>query len=295
MTGIIPIDKGENMTSFKAVAAVRRITGEKKCGHSGTLDPMATGVLPVAAGGATRFIELFCDHTKEYRATFKTGLETDTLDIWGKVINSTKKTASLEEIKSVLPEFCGKIMQTPPMFSAVKKDGVRLYELARRGEIIERESRECEITKLFVSEKENGEFELTVECSAGTYIRSLISDIGLRLKTGAVMTSLRRTRACSIDISQCVTLEELKEREENGTLEDIVIPVEKMLGLYPSVNVTEAQGARFKNGGGLSRKRFSCEGLSGFVRVYSNGEFLGVGEILKDFEDMKMKRLYSEI
>ena len=109
------------------------------------------------------------------------------------------------------------------------------------------------------------------------------------------MTSLRRTRACSIDISQCVTLEELKEREENGTLEDIVIPVEKMLGLYPAVNVTEAQGARFKNGGGLSRKRFSCEGLSGFVRVYSNGEFLGVGEILKDFEDMKMKRLYSEI
>lgn len=295
MTGIIPIDKGENMTSFKAVAAVRRITGEKKCGHSGTLDPMATGVLPVAIGGATRFIELFCDHTKEYRATFKTGLTTDTLDIWGTVTETFSKTASLEEIKSVLPGFCGKIMQTPPMFSALKKDGVRLYELARRGETVERESRECEITKLFVSEAENGEFELFVKCSAGTYIRSLIGDIGVALNTGAVMTSLRRTRACSVDISQCVSLDALKEHIERGTLDEIMIPVEKMLGLYPAVNVTEAQGVRFKNGGGLSRQRFSCEGLSGFVRVYSNGKFLGIGEILNDCEDMKMKRLYSEI
>lgn len=295
MTGIIPLDKCENMTSFKAVAAVRRITGEKKCGHLGTLDPNATGVLPIALGGATRFIELFPDHTKSYRATFKTGLTTDTLDIWGAVVEKSGKTASFDEVLSVLPEFTGKIMQTPPMYSALKKDGVRLYELARRGETVERESRECEIKSLSVGECENGELELFCECSKGTYIRSLISDIGARLGTGAVMTSLRRTRACSVDIGDCLSLEALNKKAEDGTLFDALIPVEKMLMCYPEVTVSASQGFRFQNGGGLSRERFNTHGLTGFVRVYSENKFLGIGEILSDAEDMKVKRLYSEV
>lgn len=294
MTGIIPFKKEAGKTSFQAVAAVRRITGEKKCGHLGTLDPNATGVLPVALGGATRFIELFPDHTKSYKATFKTGVVTDTLDIWGTVLNESGKTASYEEISALLPEFTGKIMQVPPMYSALKKDGVRLYELARKGKTVERESRECEIMSLSLGEEKDGEFELYCECSKGTYIRSLISDIGERLGTGAVMTSLVRTRACSLDISECFSKEELTEKAENGTLSSALIPVEKMLLCYPAVYVSPSQGVRFKNGGALSKERFNTHGNIGFVRVYSENKFLGIGEILSDFEDMKVKRLYSE-
>ena len=192
MTGIIPLYKGENITSFFAVAKVRRIAGEKKAGHTGTLDPNATGVLPIALGGATRFIELLPTHKKAYKATFKTGVETATLDIWGKVIKTTDKSVSLQDILDVADNFRGEIMQLPPMFSALKKDGVRLYELARKGEEVERELRKCQIYKLEIGE-ENGEFTLYCECSAGTYIRSLISDIGESVGAGAVMTSLERT------------------------------------------------------------------------------------------------------
>lgn len=295
MTGIIPLKKSEGKTSFKAVAAVRRITGEKKCGHLGTLDPNATGVLPVAVGGATRFIELFPDHTKAYKATFKTGTVTDTLDIWGNVLENSGKTAAFSELEALVPEFTGKIMQTPPMYSALKKDGVRLYELARKGETVERESRECEIKTLEFKKAENGEFELFCECSKGTYIRSLISDIGERLGTGAVMTSLMRTKACSLDISECFSEEELEAFSENGTLSDVIIPVEKMLLCYPCVYVSPSQGVRFKNGGALSKERFNTHGALGLVRVYSENRFLGIGEILSDFDEMKVKRLYSEV
>lgn len=294
MTGIIPLDKGENCTSFKAVATVRRILGEKKCGHTGTLDPMATGVLPVAVGKATRFIELFPDKKKSYVATFKTGLRTDTLDIWGKVLEETGKEASFEDISALLSDFTGRISQIPPMYSALKKDGVRLYELARRGETVERESRECEIFSLEAENLYGGETKLFVTCSEGTYIRTLISDIGDRLGTGAVMTSLRRTSACSVGISSCITLEKLNLHAENGTLSDIIIPVEKMLLTYPSVNVTKPQGIRFLNGGELSRNRINDKGINGFVRVYSEEKFIGIGELSEESENLMVKRVYSE-
>ena len=157
MTGIIPLKKGENITSFFAVNKVRRIIGEKKCGHTGTLDPNATGVLPIAVGGATRFIELLPTHKKAYKATFKTGFCTDTLDIWGAVTETFDKKVNFEEIKTVALEFKGEIMQLPPMYSAIKRDGVRLYELARQGIEVERTPRKCEIYELIVSEAEKGE------------------------------------------------------------------------------------------------------------------------------------------
>ena len=183
MTGIIPLKKGENMTSFLAVKRVRGITGEKKCGHTGTLDPMATGVLPVALGGATRFIELLPTHIKAYKATFKLGIKTDTLDIWGEVIEKSEKTASLEQIKEILPQFTGKIRQVPPMYSALKKDGVRLYELARQGIEVEREERECEILKLEISQESENEFSLFTECSAGTLLLKKLNLLTDKLKS----------------------------------------------------------------------------------------------------------------
>lgn len=294
MTGIIPLKKSENMTSFLAVKRVRGITGEKKCGHTGTLDPMATGVLPVALGGATRFIELLPTHIKAYKATFRLGIKTDTLDIWGEVTEESKKTASIEQILEILPQFTGKIKQVPPMYSALKKDGVRLYELARQGIEVERQERECEIFKLEISQLSENEFSLFTECSAGTYIRSLIGDIGECLNTGATMTSLNRTFACGISEDECITLEDLENYRDNNELDKIIISVDKMLMSYPDVTVTKAQGVRFKNGGELLKGRIKGAVPEGLVRVYSENEFLGLGESLPESENLTVKRVYVE-
>ena len=293
MTGIIPLKKGENITSFFAVNKARRIIGEKKCGHTGTLDPNATGVLPIAVGGATRFIELLPTHKKAYKATFKTGFCTDTLDIWGAVTETFDKKVNFEEIKTVALEFKGEIMQLPPMYSAIKRDGVRLYELARQGIEVERTPRKCEIYELIVSEAEKGEYSLYCECSAGTYIRTLINDIGEKLGCGATMTSLCRTFACGIELSECFTLEELTELKEKGEIEKAVIPLEKLLLEYPEIQVTENQAKRFSNGGSLMRERVRNVKENGIYRVYGNGEFLGLGELTDT--DLLVKRVYNNV
>ena len=293
MTGIIPLKKGENITSFFAVNKVRRIIGEKKCGHTGTLDPNATGVLPIAVGGATRFIELLPTHKKAYKATFKTGFCTDTLDIWGTVTEAFDKEVSFEEIKKATAEFKGEIMQLSPMYSAIKRDGVRLYELARQGIEVERTPRKCEIYELSVEEAENGEYSLYCECSAGTYIRTLINDIGERLGCGATMTSLCRTFACGIELSECYTLEELNELKETGEIEKAIIPLEKLLLEYPEIHVTDNQAKRFSNGGSLMRERVRNLKENGIYRVYGNGEFLGLGELTDT--DLLVKRVYNNV
>ncbi len=294
MTGIIPLNKEMNITSFFALSKLRRITGEKKAGHTGTLDPNATGVLPIAFGGATRFIELLPTHKKAYSATFKLGMETDTLDIWGTVTKTSDKAVDDDSVIKIKEKFCGEIMQLPPMYSALKKDGVRLYELARKGEEVERTPRKCEIYKLEIKKAENGEFSLYCECSAGTYIRTLISDIGHALGTFAVMTSLQRTYACGVELKDCYTLEELSLMKEQGTLQDAVIPVDKLLQEYPAVTVTDNQAVRFKNGGDLMADRVRQLKGYGIYRVYGLNKFLGLGEYLEDSESLTVKRVYNE-
>ncbi len=293
MTGIIPLKKGENITSFFAVNKVRRIIGEKKCGHTGTLDPNATGVLPIAVGGATRFIELLPTHKKAYKATFKTGFCTDTLDIWGQVTETFDKKVSFEEIEKASSEFKGEIMQLPPMYSAIKRDGVRLYELARQGIEVERTPRKCQIYELSVEKAENDEYSLYCTSSAGTYIRTLINDIGEKLGCGATMTSLCRTFACGIELSECFTLEELNELKEKGEIEKAIIPLEKLLLEYPEIHVTDNQAKRFSNGGSLMRERVRNLKENGIYRVYGNGEFLGLGELTDT--DLLVKRVYNNV
>lgn len=295
MTGIIPLFKGENITSFFAVSKVRRIVGEKKAGHTGTLDPNATGVLPVALGGATRFIELLPTHKKAYIATFKTGFASDTLDIWGEVRAVCDKKVSFDEVLKASLSFQGEIMQLPPMYSALKKDGVRLYELARQGKDVEREPRKCTIYSLEIVESENGEFSLYCECSAGTYIRTLISDIGDVLGTGAVMTSLRRTYACGVKLDDCYTLEQLEQLRGSGELEKAIIPVDKLLEEYPAITVTDNQAIRFKNGGDLMLSRVKGLKNFGYYRVYGLNSFLGLGEYTPDSESLKVKRVYNNL
>lgn len=294
MTGIIPLNKEMNITSFFALSKLRRITGEKKAGHTGTLDPNATGVLPIALGGATRFIELLPTHKKAYFATFKLGVETDTLDIWGNVTVTSDKKVNDQAVIDMQNRFCGVISQLPPMFSALKKDGVRLYELARKGEEVERTPRECEIYKLEIKKSGNDEFSLYCECSAGTYIRTLISDIGRELGAYAVMTSLNRTYACGIELEQCYTLSELSLMQEQGTLQNALIPVDKLLEQYPAVTVTDNQAVRFKNGGDLMANRVRELSGYGLYRVYGLNKFLGLGEYLEGSDSLTVKRVYNE-
>lgn len=295
MTGIIPLFKGENITSFFAVNKLRRIVGEKKAGHTGTLDPNAIGVLPVALGGATRFIELLPTHKKAYQATFKTGFVSDTLDIWGEVKEVCDKTVTLDEVTVAADKFKGEINQLPPMFSALKKDGVRLYELARQGKEVEREPRKCTVYRLEINEEENGEFSLYCECSAGTYIRTLISDIGDALGTGAVMTSLKRTYACGVKLEDCYTLEQLEELRQKNRLSEALIPLDKLLEDYPAVTVTDNQAVRFKNGGDLMISRVRGLGNFGLYRVYGLNSFLGLGEYSPESDSLKVKRVYNDV
>lgn len=298
MTGFICFDKGENITSFFAVKKLSRLLGEKKAGHTGTLDPMATGVMTVALGGATRFIELMPSHEKAYRAVIKFGIATDTLDITGEVIETSDKKVSKDEFVGVLDFFRGDIMQVPPMYSAIKKDGVRLYDLARKGIEVEREERKVTIKELeLVSCDENeNEFTIDVLCSGGTYIRSLCSDIGEKLGVPCTMKTLRRTMANNIDISKCLTLAEIEKLCEEGRANEIITPVDEALSVYEKVKVSEKQAVRFSNGGELDagRVRFSFE--ENYYRVYSpEDKFLGIGEYKKDENMLKVKRVYNEI
>ena len=294
MTGFIFLDKEEGITSFIAAAKMRRIFSEKKAGHTGTLDPMATGVLPIALGGATRFIELIPSHDKAYRATFILGKTTDTLDITGTVLSETEVNVKKEEVEKVLSKFRGEISQLPPMYSAIKKNGVRLYELARQGIEIERESRQVTVysLELVSSDEEKNEYTIDVSCSSGTYIRSLISDIGEELSCGAVMTALRRTMANGVSIDSCYTVEELEKMKGEGRLSEAVTRVDEFVS-YHKLKVSAPQARRFSNGGELDTNRFGGKKEPGLYLVYSpENEFLGVGEIDSECTALSPKRVY---
>lgn len=298
MDGAIILDKPQDFTSFDAVAVMRRLCHEKKIGHTGTLDPMATGVLPLLLGKATRAISLLEETGKEYAAAFAFGYETDTEDSTGTVRASSAVKVTWEQLRQVLPAFRGEIQQIPPMYSAVHKDGVRLYQLARKGIEVEREPRPVTIYKLectaFDEAAQTG--ELTVQCSAGTYIRTLCADIAKAAGTLGVMTALRRTSAAGFSLEQCITLEQAKELSEQGTLAEKAVPIEDLFQNVPSVTVTAAQTVRFCNGGalGLERLHFSCTVKQDMRwRVYSpEQKFLGLGAIDMEKGELKILRLF---
>lgn len=298
MNGIIVIDKENGYTSFDVVAKMRRICGEKKIGHTGTLDPMATGVLPILIGNATKAQSLLPESDKEYEATFSFGITTDTLDITGKVLSQTESNVKSEDLEAVLPQFRGDIMQLPPMYSAVSKDGVRLYELARKGLVTEREARPITVYKLDLLnfDEQLQSAQILVKCSKGTYIRSICDDIGQALGCGAVMTSLRRVTACGYTLNDAITLEKAKELSENGMLEEYLRPTESVFACYPSVKVAEAQAVRFKNGGGLMLSRTDVDDNSengAYYRVYNSSDvFLGLGYVNKEKEELSVKKQF---
>lgn len=275
MNGILLVDKPEDFTSHDVVAKLRGILRERRIGHSGTLDPMATGLLVVFVGRATRAVEFAESHEKEYIAGLRTGVTTDTQDVTGKILKTSELAVTEDELLAVLPEFTGELLQTPPMYSAVKVGGKKLYELARRGVEIERESRPVTIKKLELTGMKDGDFILRAVCSKGTYIRTLVNDIGERLGTGAALSSLRRTAAGSFSVKDARTIDEIKKHAEEGTLEEILKPVDILFGEYPRFILSEQQLRRC-----LCGNSFEAKAQDGRYRVYDEGGvFLMLGNV----------------
>lgn len=276
MLGLLLLNKPEGITSFGAVARVKRLAGEKRVGHTGTLDPMATGVLPILIGRATVLSQYLIEADKSYTATIKLGITTDTCDITGDVISQCKPDKNSLDIEGALKKFTGKQMQTPPMFSAIKQNGVRMYELARRGEKVEIPAREIEVFSLTKTSPINDslEFDIDTTVSKGTYIRSLCRDIGENLGCGATLTKLTRTKTAGFTLDRCVNLDDLTP--EN--IGDYILPCDLVVEYMPKVAVSEKQAVRFCNGGELSLDRIKNDFVNDTIyRVYSAGKFLGLG------------------
>lgn len=294
--GILIIDKPEGFTSFDVCAKLRRLLRQRRIGHSGTLDPMATGVMVLLLGAATRAAELLPDHDKRYTAGFRLGMTTDTLDITGTVQSRTEANIDRVSLEQCLKGFVGEISQIPPMYSAVHEGGRRLYELAREGRTVERAARRVAVRQLDLLDYDGrAEGAIDVVCSKGTYIRTLIDDIGRELGCGGVMTSLRRTVACGFSLSDSITIEKAVELSEAGELFDRITPVDRAFALYPECRVTQKQAERYMNGGGLFLERvtISQNAADGScVRVYGPDGFIGLGvvsvgdELLKPFKKL---------
>lgn len=272
MNGIVIVDKPQDWTSQDVTARLRRVFNTRRIGHGGTLDPMATGVLPVFVGRATRGVEFFEHAEKTYEATLRLGLATDTEDITGTVLEEKEVTTSEAEFLQILTGFRGKIQQIPPMYSALKVNGQKLCDLARKGKEIERQPREIEIFELTCLDFTGNTARLRVRCSKGTYIRTLCKDIGAALGCGGCMESLRRVTAGEYTIAEAVPLQTLLETEDPG---QYLRTVDTMFRQYPAVTLSEKQELRCRNG-----NAFSVSLPAGSYRAYGkNGEFLMLAKV----------------
>ena len=292
MQGILIVDKPTDWTSFDVIAKLRGILGTRKLGHSGTLDPMATGVLPVFCGGASKVVDLQLDHTKAYRAVLKLGARTDTGDVTGTVLETAPVTAGEKELLEVLPQFVGSQMQTPPMYSAVKINGQPLYKMARQGIEVERKARPIEIFSLeYGGSPAENEYELTVRCSKGTYIRVLLEDIAAAMGQKGTMSALRRVAAGVYTEADAHTLEEIQAAKNEGpaALEALMLPVESVFGSLPLLTVAPKVEQHLYNGCPTSR----YPAADGRYRVRNEaGQFLGLANIVGGV--LKVEKLFVE-
>ena len=297
MDGIIIIAKPEGFTSFDVVAKMRGMLHTKKVGHAGTLDPMATGVLPVFVGRGTKCCDILPCQDKEYRAVFRLGITTDTQDITGKVLEQRPVTADRAQVEQVISEFVGEIEQVPPMYSAVQINGQRLYDLARQGIEVERPARKITIYRCdLLGEGPNpNEYSIDVACSKGTYIRTLCADIGEKLGCGAAMTSLCRTQAAGFTLEEALPLEEAQRLASLGQLEEHIRSVEEVFRSLPCVHLSEAQTRMYKNGVRLDLKRVEWdETMDSDLRVLGfDGRFLGVGYADQEAGELRSRQLFD--
>lgn len=279
MNGILCMNKPQDFTSFDVIAKLRGILKIKRLGHAGTLDPMATGVLPVFVGTATKACDILPDNEKSYLAGFKTGLITDTQDITGKTVSEFSKRVTKEEIIDILPKFTGSVMQLPPMYSAVSVNGKRLYDLARQGIEVEREKREIFIDEIRLEQfnEDTQEGKLYVSCSKGTYIRTIINDICELLGCGAVMTSLVRLSSGGFKLEQCLSFADVEKARDENRLEELIIPVEKVFSSLARLRLNEVQTRMYKNGVKLDLARVNNikENVNDYAVYGFDGAFIG--------------------
>ena len=282
MNGIVIVDKPQGWTSQDVTARLRRVFDTRRIGHGGTLDPMATGVLPVFVGRATRAVEFFEHAEKTYETVLLLGKRTDTQDVTGRVLEERPVSLSLADVEAVLPQFRGEILQVPPMYSALKVNGQKLCDLARKGQQVERKPRPITIFELTLLSFEENRLRLRVRCSKGTYIRTLCDDIGAALGTLGCMESLRRTQAGDYSITEAVPLETLLETDSPETY---LRGMDSMFTRYPAVTLTPNQEKRCRNGNSFTRPM-----ANGTYRAYGeNGEFL----MLAKAEDNIMSTIKS--
>ena len=292
MQGILIVDKPTGWTSFDVIAKLRGILGTRKLGHSGTLDPMATGVLPVFCGGASKAVDLQLDHTKAYRAALKLGARTDTGDVTGTVLETAPVTAGEAELLAVLPRFLGPQMQTPPMYSAVKINGQPLYKMARQGIEVERKARPIEIFSIeYGGSPAKDEYVLTVRCSKGTYIRTLLEDIAAAMGQKGTMSALRRVSSGVYGEADAHTLEEIQAAKDAGMeqLEALMLPVESVFTSLPLLTVAPKVEQHLYNGCPTSR----YPAADGRYRVRNEaGAFLGLANVTGGV--LKVEKLFVE-
>ena len=294
INGVICINKPQDFTSFDVVAIMRRAAGTRKIGHGGTLDPMATGVLPIYIGRAAKTADLNPVSDKKYRATFRLGVTTDTEDVWGKVLTEDEKPVTLAEITDAVKAMQGDIMQMPPMYSAVKINGKRLYDLARQGIEVERTARPVTVYSIELSDydRQNRTGTLDIHCSKGTYIRTIISDIGKKLGTGAIMTSLCRTMAAGFTLSDCHDIEKLRNMPPEDTAK-LVLPTERVFSCYDEVSLDDAQKKLFMNGMILDCGRMGISYPADTrLRLKHGDTFIGVAKVN---EENGLKSVYLNI
>ena len=292
MQGLLIVDKPTDWTSFDVIAKLRGILGTRKLGHSGTLDPMATGVLPVFCGGASKAVDLQLDHTKAYRATLKLGARTDTGDVTGAVLETAPVTAGEKELLEVLPRFVGPRMQTPPMYSAVKINGQPLYKLARQGMEVERKARPIEILSIqYEGSPAENEYTLTVKCSKGTYIRVLLEEIAEAMGQKGTMSALRRVVAGVYTEADAHSLEEIQAAKNAGpeALQALMLPVESVFTSLPLLVADERVEQHLYNGCPTSR----YPAADGRYRVRNaQGQFLGLANITGGV--LRVEKLFVE-
>ena len=295
MNGILCVNKPSGWTSFDVVAKVRGMAKTKKVGHAGTLDPMATGILPLFFGTATKACDVMPNDNKGYIATFRFGMTTDTLDITGNVQSQTESHITEAELRALLPSFLGEIDQIPPMFSAVQVNGRRLYDIARSGAEVERKARRVNILKLKLLEFYEEEQTAVVEdlCSKCTYIRTLCSDIGEKLGVGATLTALNRHIVGNFTLDDCYTMEQLQAFTDAGVLDEKALPVEKVFEQLPKIKLNEVQSIKFRNGVKLDLNRVRYKNVDGLHKVFDQqNQFMGLARLNLETMELIVEKMF---
>ena len=283
MQGILVVNKRQGITSHDCIYILRDLLGIKKIGHTGTLDPMATGVLPMTIGKATRVSSFIQNSEKEYIATIEFGIETDTEDITGNIIERSDKIPTEKEVLDILPKFTGRIEQIPPMYSAVRVDGRKLYKIAREGRVVDRPKREINVSSLELLD--SNPFTLKINCSSGTYVRTLISDIGKELGTFATMTSLIRTKVGPFSVENAIKIDDLESMTKEE-IEEKLYPTDFALRNIPKYNVPKSFFERLINGVKFYDNRMN----DGKYSIYCRDEFIGIGEFVDGRLKIKVLR-----